>query len=296
MAHTPITADHAAGSRTLPWVFPALATLVFLVVLGMLYRRVMAELVVLWRTDDDYSHGILVPFFCVFLVWQRREQLKTTPLRGDAFGLPVLLLGLAALVLGEPLGINTATRVSLVVVLAGLVLFHFGRDVLTLLAFPLVFFLLFAGPLNYVFYAGTVPLQHLAVRSAAATLDALGVPVLLDGNIIHLSRISLGVTEACSGIRSLISLLALAVAWGALTMPGIWGMSVLAAAAVPVTVIANATRVVATGLIAQRFGADYARGFFHAFSGWVMFALALSCLLALDRLARAFGARRRSPR
>jgi len=136
MAHTPTTADHAAGSRTLPWVFPALATLLFLMVLGMLYRTVMAELVVLWRTDDDYSHGILVPFFCAFLVWQRREQLKTTPLRGDAFGLPVLLLGLAALVLGEPLGINTATRVSLVVVLAGLVLFHFGRDVLTYSRFP----------------------------------------------------------------------------------------------------------------------------------------------------------------
>ena len=296
MAHTPTTADHASGTRTLSWVFPALVTLGFLVVLGILYRTVIAELVELWRTSDDYSHGILVPFFCAFLVWQRREQLRAAPRRGDALGLPVLLLGLGALALGEPLGINTATRVSLVVVLAGLVLFHFGRDVFRLLAFPLVFFLLFAGPLNYVFYAATVPLQHLAVRSAAATLDALGVPVLLDGNIIHLSRISLGVTEACSGIRSLISLLALAVAWGALTMPGIWGMSLLAAAAVPVTVIANAARIVATGLIAQRFGGDYARGFFHAFSGWVMFALALLCLLTLDRLARALVTRLRSSR
>jgi exosortase len=253
-------------------------------------------LVELWRTDDDYSHGVLLPFFCAFLIWQRREQLRAAPIRGNAVGLPLLLLGLAALVLGEPLAINTATRASLVIVLAGLVLFHFGRDVFRLVAFPLLFFLFFAGPLHYVFYVATVPLQHVAARNAAAALDLLGVPVLLDGNIIHLSRISLGVTEACSGIRSLISLLALAVAWASLTVPGIWGMSLLAVAAVPVTVIANAARIVATGLIAQRFGGDYARGFFHAFSGWVMFVLALSCLLAIDRLARAFAARHWKPR
>jgi exosortase len=259
----------------------------------MLYRTVIVELIELWRTDDDYSHGILVPFFCAFLVWQRRDRLRVAQSRGDALGLPVLLLGLALLVVGEPLGVNTAARVSLVVVLAGIILFHFGRDVFKTLALPLFFFLLFAGPLNHVFFVATVPLQRLAARGAAVVLDLVGTPVLLDGNIIHLSRISLGVTEACSGIRSLVSLLALAVAWAALTMPGMWGASLLIAAAVPITVIANAGRVVATGLIAQWFGPDYARGFFHAFSGWVIFVLALTCLLALDRLTRALTMRRR---
>jgi exosortase len=145
------------------------------------------------------------------------------------------------------------------------------------------------------FYAVTSPLQNLAARNAAWLLDLLGVPVLLDGNVIHLSQISLGVTEACSGIRSLISLLAVAVAWAALTIPGIWGMSALVAATVPITVVANAGRVVVTGLIGQWFGIDYARGFFHALSGWVIFVLAFVCLLAVHGVIRFVQARREKP-
>src|SRR5262249_27414952 len=137
-----------------------------------------------------------------------------------------------------------------------------------------------------VFYAVASPLQNLAARNAALVLDLLGVPVLLDGNVIHLSQITLGVTEACSGIRSLISLLAMAVCWAALTIPGIWGKSLLVAATVPITVVANAGRVVATGLIGQWFGVQYARGFFHSFSGWVIFLLAFACLLAVHGLIR----------
>ena len=112
------------------------------------------------------------------------------------------------------------------------------------------------------------------------------MPVLLDGNVIQLSQISLGVTEACSGIRSLISLLAVAVAWAALTLPGIWAMLGLVASVVPITVLANAGRVVMTGIIGQRFGVEYAQGFYHTFSGWVIFVLAFACLLGVHGMIR----------
>src|SRR5205807_7292110 len=111
------------------------------------------------------------------------------------------------------------------------------------------------------------PLQTLAAENATNVLDLFGVPVLRDGNVIHLSRVTLGVTEACSGIRSLISLLALAVAWGYLSIPSLAGQVALAVVAVPITIVANAGRIVATGLIAQWFGMQYAEGFFHSFSG-----------------------------
>jgi exosortase len=117
-------------------------------------------------------------------------------------------------------------------------------------------------------------------------LDALGVPVLLDGNVIHLTRQSLGVAEACSGIRSLISLLTVAVAWAALTLPGIFAMAVFVAAVVPITILANGGRVVITGLIGQWFGVEYAEGFFHTLSSWLVFVFAFVCLVGIHSLIR----------
>src|SRR5216684_7800825 len=135
-------------------------------------------------------------------------------------------------------------RSSLLVIIAGLVLFHFGPRILQAVAFPLGF-LLFMIPLPAtVFYAITFPLQSFAASQAATILEWIGIPVLLDGNVIHLSQLSLGVTEACSGIRSLISLLAGAMAWAYLLLPGGWSMAVFAAATVPITIFANAARVV----------------------------------------------------
>jgi len=117
-------------------------------------------------------------------------------------------------------------------------------------------------------------------------LDALGVPVLLEGNVIHLTKQSLGVAEACSGIRSLISLFSVAVAWAALTLPGMIAMAVFVAAVVPITILANGARVVITGLIGQWFGIEYAEGFFHTLSSWLVFVFAFVCLMGLHTLVR----------
>jgi exosortase len=116
-------------------------------------------------------------------------------------------------------------------------------------------------------------------------LDLLGVPVLLDGNVIQLSQLSLGVTEACSGIRSLICLEAGAVAWY-MTLSRGWLRVVFVAAAVPITIVANIGRVVTTGLIGEWFGADYAAGFFHQLAGWLVYMFAFACLTAVHRLVR----------
>ena len=272
--------------RARPGLGAGLAALVFVGLLAGLYAGILRDLAWQWWDDPNYTHGFLVPLFSGFLVWQRRNQLAALPPRGSWIGLPVLLAGVGALLLGDLAAENFLIRSSLIVVLAGLVLFHLGRDSFRVLAFPLLF-LFFMIPLPAtVFYAVAFPLQNLAARNAAWTLDHLGVPVLLDGNVIHLTRLSLGVAEACSGIRSLITLLSAAVAWAALTIPGIWGMVAFVAAVVPITIIANAGRVVMTGLIAQWFGIEYAEGFFHTFSSWLVFVFAFVCLLGLHRLIR----------
>src|SRR5262245_17304897 len=256
----------------------------FLSLLGVLYWETLRELGREWWEDPNYSHGFLVPLFSGWLVWQRRQQLAALTPDGSWLGLPMLLTGVGTLVLGNIGAENFLTRSSLILVLAGLIVFHLGWTIFRIVAFPLLF-LFFMIPLPaIVFNAVAFPLQGLAARNAAWLLDLLGVPVLLDGNVIHLSQISLGVTEACSGIRSLISLLAVAVAWAALPRPGIWARMALVVSVIPITILANAGRVVATGLMGQGLGVEYAQGFFHTFSGWVVFLFAFAGLVAVHSM------------
>ena len=264
------------------------------VILALLYWPILRDLVAQWWDDANYNHGFLIPVFSGFLVWRERGRLAAIPLAPTSFGLAVLLGGIALLLLGDIGAENFLMRSSLIVILAGLVLFMAGRGILRAVLFPLGY-LLFMIPLpGILFYAITFPLQRIAAEQAAWALDLLGVPVLLDGNIIHLSQISLGVTEACSGIRSLISLLAGAAAWAYLMLPAGWLSVLFVATAIPITIVANSARVVATGLIGQWFGVEYASGFFHEFAGWVVYIFAFACLIlvyGLIQLAR--GASRR---
>ncbi len=271
------------------WSRVALLAPVFALILAPLYASTLPALVTQWWADANYSHGFLVPLFSAFLVWRQRARLSALTPSGSVLGLPVLLAGTGLLVLGDFGSENFLTRSSLLVILAGLVLFHLGPHVFRIILVPLGF-LFFMIPLpGVVFYAVTAPLQRLAAAQAAWALDVLGVPVLLDGNVIQLSQITLGVTEACSGIRSLVSLLAAAVAGAYLLIPSGWARAVLVATAVLITILANAGRVVATGLIAQCFGVEYAGSFFHEFAGMVVYLLALAGLVGVYHLIRLTG-------
>jgi len=273
-----------------PWA--GLVALIFLALLTALYAGILRDLVWQWWDDSNYTHGFLVPIFSGVLLWQRRKQLAALPSEGSWIGLPVLLLGIGALLLGDIGSESFLMRISLIAILVGLVLFLLGSRVLRVVAFPLLF-LIFMVPLpSTLFYAVALPLQTLAARNAAWTLETLGVPVLLDGNVIHLTKQSLGVAEACSGIRSLISLLSVSVGWAVLTLSGFWAMAIFVAAVVPITILANAGRVVVTGLIGQWFGVEYAQGFFHTFSSWLVFVFAFLCLLGTHRTIRLVQARR----
>jgi exosortase len=266
------------GSRrwsSIGWV------LLFGSLLAGLYWAIMP----IWVEDvwdrPEYSHALFVPLFSAFVVWQRRRYIGAHIPRGTWWGLPVLLAGTGMLVAGEFAVESFLMRGSLVVILAGLVLLLLGRATFREVAFALGF-LFFMVPLPSIFlYAIAFPLQNLAAQNAAWALELLGVPVLLDGNIIQLTRLTLGVTEACSGVRSLVSLVGLAVAWAYVALPGAWPMIALVLAALPITIVANAARVVATGLIGQWFGIEYAQGFFHFVGGSAIFAFAFVGLLAV---------------
>ena len=295
MSNAQVSATEVPREGGHPWLQGVGYVLVLGVVLGAVYWRILRALGIQWWDDANYSHGFLVPLFSLYLVWQQRAALRTLPRAGNSIGIVVVFAGIATLLLGDLGAENFLMRSSLIIIIAGLILFHLGTPVFRALLFPLAF-LFFMVPLpGVIFYAVTFPLQRLAAEQAAWTLDALGIPVLLDGNIIHLTQLSLGVTEACSGIRSLISLFAGAAAWAYLLLPPGWAMVIFVAATVPITILANAARVVLTGLIGQQFGVKYASGFFHEFAGFAIYVVAFLCLLATHSLIRAVSRRRRHP-
>lgn len=226
-----------------------------------------------------------------YLAWERRARLRRCVARVCPWGYGVLLAGIALLVLGQAATFGYAARLSLLIVLAGLVLFLAGPQVLRIVAFPLAYLLFMIPPPAVLVTRIAFPLQLLAARLATGSLDLLGVPVLREGNIITLAPMRLEVTEACSGIRSLVALLALGVivAYAAHTrwLPRI----AVALSAVPIALATNAARITLTGVLVETVGPRAGVGFYHGFSGLVIFVLAF-VLLAAESLAVARAAPR----
>jgi len=251
---------------------------------GFLYRRVIAKLVYDWMNDGNYSHGFLIVPIAAYLVWERRTRLTAEPIKPSAFGLVILggsLATLGAGILGAELFLS---RVSMIGVVAGVVLFTMGWRALRRLAFPIAFLLLMIPIPAIIFNQIAFPLQLLASKAAEFTLSGLGIPVLREGNVIVLANTSLEVAEACSGIRSLISLVTLAIVYGYFTDKRVWARLVLALAAVPVAVFANGVRVAGTGVAAHYYGPAAAEGFFHTVSGWTLFVVAFVMLFGIQRV------------
>jgi exosortase len=256
------------------------------VLIGLYARVFPVWLEDLWD-DPNYSHVFIVPIISGLVIWQRRRLLAALPIQGIWRGVLPILAGAAALIVGD-IGAETfLMRTSIIVILAGLILFHFGSAMLRALAFPLGFCLFLVPMPAIFFFAMTARLQNLAAEIGAWALDLLGMAVFLEGNVIHLSSLTLGVTEACSGIRSLITLVALGVAWAHLMLPRFWMQVVLVVSVLPITIVANSGRIVMTGLVGRSFGVEYAEGFFHFFSGWLVFVVAILGLLAVHGVLRA---------
>jgi exosortase len=257
-----------------------------LIIAGMalVYHAVVAGLFYQWRVNEEYSHGPLVLLASAYLVWRRRADLWRCPAAPSAIGYAAVLVGLALLIMGEAAIVAYLMSISLLVVIAGLIVYLYGLPKLKIVGFPLVY-LLFVIPLPYVIFDRiTLPLQFLASNLATSALDAVGIPVLREGNVITLATTQLGVTEACSGIRSLISLGAIGMIYAYLFFPDRWRRAAIVASTVPIAIVTNAARIAVTGVLAGLFGPQMALGFYHTFSGLLVFAVAVG-LLAFEGFA-----------
>jgi exosortase len=311
LANTTLSSDEPAFSRhgTLPATesvghpdFPATQwsiawgpVLVISALIVLLYHGIAVKLVTDWYDLPDFSHGFLIPFFAAFLLWDNRRKFAATPIRPSWNGLLLVFLALFELLLGR-LGADLfLQRTSFVALVAGIVWTLLGSAMLNRSKF-VFFVILLAIPFpTIVFNQITFPLQLFASRLASDILPIFRVPVLQDGNIINLPAMPLEVAEACSGIRSLMSLFTVAVIYGYFLERATWRRVVLAISAIPIAVTANVARIVGTGLCVQYWDPVKAMGFFHEFSGWLMFVVSLSCLYLVHIAMRIVAGSERTP-
>jgi exosortase len=259
---------------------------ILLSLLALLYGSVLRLLVFQWWKDPNYGHGFFVPLFSGYILWHQRERWMKSEIKPSNFGFLVMLGAVGLLFIGS-LGAELFTsRFSLLVLIAGIILFLAGWKMLRAVAFPLAF-LVFMIPIPVIIYNQiTFPLQLIASRLATFWLEVVQVPVLRDGNVLILSNLSLEVAEACSGIRSLMSLIALAVAYGHLAEPRRWVRYALVVLMVPSAIVTNAMRIMGAGVLAHKFGPQAAEGFLHQFSGWVVFLATLVLIFVCHWILR----------
>jgi exosortase len=261
---------------------------VLAILIGALYFSILLRLAAQWWQDPNFSHGFLVPLFSLFVLWKERSRLVRECPHPSWWGLPILLFAILVLLAGVLGSELFLARSSLLVLIAGLVVFFLGWRYFRLVLFPWVFLFLMIPIPAIVFNQITFPLQILASKIAAWLLPLAGVPVLREGNIIHLPTMPLEVAEACSGIRSLLSLTTLAIIYGYVRETGTLKRVVLTVASVPIAILANSFRIFGTGVLVQYWSAEIAEGFFHSLSGMFIFLFSLALLVGFHHTLRVF--------
>jgi exosortase len=277
------------------------------------YAAVLVKLSRDWWADENYSHGLLVPFIIGYILWLQRDKLAAEPARPS-----VLLGGLAvafslfALWTGVAGAELYTQRMSLVLLIAGTVVYFFGLGFLRLLLVPFGLLILAIPIPAIIFNKIAFPLQLFASRCAVWSMSMLGIPVLRQGNVIELKPLNsfdtkkLEVVEACSGIRSLMTLMTLAVVFAYFTFPrsdnsggprgkfgwlrsfGFWRSVIIVLSAVPIAILTNASRVSGTGILSHYYGTGVADGFFHTFSGWAIYIVAFLLLFLVGWIVDRF--------
>jgi exosortase len=254
--------------------------------LVILYLPALVDLVTDWYQDANYSHGFLVPLVSIYLIWRKRKDLSETEKSSHKFGLVLILFGMVLFILGNGASEYFTVRFSLVVTIFGIALYHFGSEIFRRTWFAL-FFLVFMIPIPYVIYfSATFPMQLFASKATTGLLNLIGMTIVRQGNIIYLPDHVLEVAEACSGMRSLVSLLALGAIYAYLTQRKLPAMIILILSTVPIAVIGNIFRVSLTAVIAYSSGADVMAEPIHSILGLSVFVAAFIMLFIFGAILR----------
>lgn len=276
-----------AKSGPIPWVMVGW-------VLGLLilaYLPILIRMADQWTNDDDMGHGFFVPAIAAYIAWTRRETLQTIVPKPSYLGLALMVWSIVQMglgILGAELFLQRSAFVGSVY---GAVLFLGGWPFVRALALPLLMLPLMVPIPAVIYNQITFPLQLFASAVAENVLLLLGIPVLRDGNVLELANQKLSVVEACSGIRSLLSLTFLSLVYGYFSEEKLWIRWSIFLASIPIAVAANSFRVSATGVISE-YNPELAQGFFHTLEGGVSFGFAFALMLLFHVIVKKVIARR----
>jgi exosortase len=280
-----VAAERPVSRSVVPQgVLPSWKVLLLVVLTAGVYYDVLWRLIHQWSIDPNFSHGFVVPLFVGFVVWTKRQQLSAIPARPSGWGLPIVVGSLLLTIVGSLGAELFVARVSLLSLLAGMIIYFLGWKHFQALLFPW-FCLFLMIPIPAIIFAQlTLPLQFLAAKLAAGALQMVGIPVFREGNVIALPAMPLEVAEACSGIRSLLSLGTLAIIYGFFLEERTVPRALIALTSIPIAVIANGFRIFGTGVLVQYWGPERALGFFHEFSGWLVFVVSMFLLFITHKI------------
>lgn len=262
---------------------------VLLLVWAAVFSPVVPAMVGTWLNHSDNSHALLVPLIAMYFVWIKREELGRIEISGSAVGGLFLAGTLVVYLVSFVGGIAVFARLMIVFSLFGLLWSCMGWQVVRVLAFPLGFLVFMVPVPDSVLGMVSFPLQLLATKIAAGVIQFCSIPVYREGNMLYFVHAQLEVAEACSGIRSIISLTMLSVIFAHLSGNGWWRKALLIFSAIPIAMLANILRVSGTGILAHFFGNKVARGFLHEFSGLAVFVFGLVLLFLVFNLLNRIG-------
>ncbi len=261
------------------WLY-AVPIALSIVLLAVMYHHVLWKLIQDWWHDPNYSHGFLIPLITAFLIWERRAVIRQFKPQPSILG-PLVLAGAGILyVIGQVAGELFTQRLSFVITLIGLILSWGGMPLWKIIWAPICY-LIFMIPLPYILYDSIAfPLKLAATKASTQILQVLGITMYSEGNLIYLPNTTLEVADACSGIRSLISVLALSVIIAKYTQQTTARRMLLILLSIPVVLFCNMLRIIITGFLASK-DSELSTGFFHAFSGEIIFLAGVAMLFGI---------------
>lgn len=253
-----------------------------------LFGEVLADLATEWWTQPEASYGLVIPPFSLYILYLQRRRILTIPAHPDRRGLGIIALACCVFLMGKLASEFFLTRISFVFLVAGLVASFNGFGRLRAAGFPLVLLLTMVPPPALIYNAAAAPLQLLASEIATRLAQMAGISIYRDGNIIHLATTSLGVAEACSGLHSLMALMIAALLLGFLEEARVAARVVLLVLAIPLAIAVNVLRVTGTAILAD-YQPSLALGYYHSFSGWLIFLVGFGLLWLTAKIVFRFG-------
>lgn len=252
------------------------------VLLVGLFYPIIKSMVVVWRTDSNFSHGFIVPVIAAYFLYKRSKKLEKAGVFPNNIGLPIIILGLLLLAVAHTASEMFTMGLSLIIVLAGIVLYFFGKEVFKIISLPLGY-LIFMIPVPYIIYNSfAVPLKLFVAKYSVLCMNVVGINASREANFIMLGNVILEVSDDCSGMRSLMSLLTLSVALAFLFQTTVSKRVVVILSAVPIAVFTNMVRIILTGILAEYWSVRIAEGFSHEFAGVIVFCAAFLILLLVS--------------